>query len=93
MRNYELMVIFPMEEDKHAAARERLLGDLATNGAAIEKTDEMGERDFAYEIDKAKKGRYVLFTIKADPDKIAVMDKTFKLNPGLVRYIFVKLED
>ena len=93
MRQYELMVIFPLEEDQHKAGREQLLTDLGNNGAEIEKTDEMGDRDLAYEIKKRKRGKYVLFTIKADPAKITNMDRIFKLNPNLVKFIFVKVED
>jgi small subunit ribosomal protein S6 len=86
------MVIFPLEEDQHQAGREKLLADLAANGAEIEKTDELGDRDLAYEIDKRKRARYALFTLKADPAKIAVMDKIFKLNSNIVKYLFVKLD-
>lgn len=93
MRRYELMVIFPLEEDRHAAGRERLLGDLASGGAEIEKTDELGDRDLAYEIGKVKRGKYVLFTLKADPARIAAFDRAFKLNHGVVKYLFVKLEE
>ncbi|MDR0315545.1 MAG: 30S ribosomal protein S6, partial [Treponema sp.] len=67
MRRYELTVIFPLEEDQHKASREQLQNDLAANGVEIEKTDEMGDRDLAYEIKKRKRGKYVLLTIKADP--------------------------
>jgi small subunit ribosomal protein S6 len=93
MRRYELTVIFPLEEDQHKAGREQLLSDLAANGAEIEKTDETGDRDLAYEVKKRKRGKYVLFTLKADPAKIAVMDRVFKLNPNLLKYLFVKMED
>jgi len=93
MRRYELMVIFPLEEDQHTAGRERLLGDLAANGVEIEKTDELGDRDLAYEIKKRKRGKYALFTIKADPAKITLFDKAFRLNPGLVKYLFVRIEE
>jgi len=93
MRRYELMVIFPLEEDQHAAGRERLLGDLSANGVEIEKTDELGDRDLAYEIKKRKRGKYALFTIKADPSKVAGCDKAFRLNPGLVKYMFVRIEE
>ncbi|MCL2194036.1 MAG: 30S ribosomal protein S6 [Treponema sp.] len=93
MRRYELMVIFPLEEDQHTAGRERLLNDLSANGAEIEKTDELGDRDLAYEIKKRKRGKYALFTLKADPAKIASCDKMFKLNPSLVKYMFVRIEE
>jgi len=93
MRRYELMVIFPMEEDQHRMGREQLLADLASNGAEIEKTDEMGDRDLAYEIKKRTRGKYVLLTIKADPAKITVLDRIFKLNANLLKYLFVRLDE
>ena len=92
MRLYELMVIFPLEEDRHKAGREQLLSDLSANGAAIEKTDEMGDRDLCYEIKKQKRGKYTLFIIKADPSVIVVLDRIFKLNTNLLKYIFVRQE-
>ena len=92
MRQYELMVIFPLEEDQQKAGREKLLTDLGNNGAEIEKTDEIGDRDLAYEIKKRRRGRYVLFTIKADPAKIVNLDRIFKLNTNLVKYLFVNIE-
>ena len=92
MRRYELVVIFPLEEDQHKAGREKILSDLANNGAEIEKTDEIGDRDLAYEIKKRKRGRYVLFTIKADPASITNMDRIFKLNSNIIKYLFVNVE-
>jgi small subunit ribosomal protein S6 len=82
-----------MEEDQHRAGREHLLADLAANGVEIEKTDEIGERDLAYEIAKRKRGRYVLFVIKADPARITVLDRAFKLNANLLKYLFFRIEE
>ncbi|MDR1863895.1 MAG: 30S ribosomal protein S6 [Treponema sp.] len=93
MRQYELTVIFPLEEDLHKAGREKLLNDLGNNGVAIEKTDEVGDRDLAYEIKKRRRGKYVLFIIKADPEKLIILDKVFKLNANLLKYLFVKAEE
>ena len=92
MRQYELMVIFPLEDDQHKAGREQLLTDLGNNGAEIEKTDEIGDRDLAYEIKKRNRGKYVLFTINVDPEKIVAIDRIFKLNTNLLKYLFVKVE-
>ncbi|MDR3139295.1 MAG: 30S ribosomal protein S6 [Treponema sp.] len=93
MRRYELTVIFPLEEDQHKAGREQLLADLNANGAEIEKTDEIGDRDLAYEVKKRRRGRYVLFTLKLEPDKIVVLDRIFKLNSNLLKYLFVNTEE
>jgi small subunit ribosomal protein S6 len=93
MRQYELTVIFPLEEDLCQAGRERLQADLSSSGVEIEKTDETGDRDLAYEIKKRRRGRYVLYTIKAEPEKITVLDRVFKLNANLLKYLFVKVEE
>jgi small subunit ribosomal protein S6 len=93
MSQYELTVIFPLEEVLHKAGRELLLSDLENSGVAIEKTDEVGDRDLAYEIKKRRRGKYVLFLIKADPDKLIHLDRVFKLNVNLLKYLFVRLEE
>jgi len=82
-----------MEEDQHKAGREKLHSDLATNGVEIEKTDELGDRDLAYEIKKRKRGRYAILVIRSDPAKITVLDRIFKLNANLLKFLFVKIEE
>jgi small subunit ribosomal protein S6 len=93
MRRYELVVVFPLEEDQHKAGRETLLANLTANGVEIEKTEETGDRDLAYEIRKRRRGKYVLFIIKADPAKISALDRIFKLNQNLLKYLFVRIEE
>jgi small subunit ribosomal protein S6 len=90
MSQYELVVILPLETEPQTQGREKILADLAIAGAVVEKTDEMGDRDLAYEISGIRRARYVLFHLKAEPAKIAALDKVFKLNSHLVRYLFVK---
>jgi len=93
MRRYELIVIFPMEEDQHRTGREQVLSDLAANGVEIEKTDELGDKALAYEIKKRKQGKYVLLIIKSDPAKIITLDRIFKLNANLLKYLFVRIDE
>jgi small subunit ribosomal protein S6 len=93
MRQYELTVIFPLEDDLQKAGREQLLTDLKNQEVEILKTDETGDRDLAYEIKKRRRGRYVLFTIKAEQSKITALDRVFKLNTNLLKYLFVRTEE
>ncbi|MDR1231793.1 MAG: 30S ribosomal protein S6 [Spirochaetaceae bacterium] len=92
MRQYELVVILPLEDEKQKLGREKVLADLAAVGATVEKTDELGDRDLAYDIDGITRAKFVLFIVKIDPAKIAAADKAFKLNANLVRYLFVRKE-
>lgn len=93
MRQYELTVIFPLEEDLYNAGRELVLADLAHHGAQIEKTEEMGDKDLAYPINKKTRGRYTLYTIKLDPAQLVALERAFKLNNNIIRHLFVKVEE
>jgi small subunit ribosomal protein S6 len=93
MRQYELTVIFPLEEDQYQAGKETVLADLTAHGAEIVKTDEIGDRDLAYEINKKRRGKYFLYTLKLDPAKLSELDRVFKLNSRLLRYLFVRIEE
>ena len=61
MRKYELMTIFPLEEEKSKVGLETLRADLASFGAEIEKEEVFGDRDLTYEVKKQKRGHFVLF--------------------------------
>ena len=93
MRKYELMTIYPLEEDKYKAGLETLKADLANFGAEIEKEEPYGDRDLTYEVKRQKRGRFVLLTIKANPSKIVEMDAQFKFNNNLLKYLFVLVEE
>ena len=93
MRKYELMTIYPLEEEKYKAGLEALKADLAKFGAEIEKEEPYGDRDLTYEVKRQKRGRFVLLTIKANPSKIVEMDAQFKFNNNLLKYLFVLVEE
>lgn len=93
MRKYELMAIFPVDEEKAKTGAELVRLDLAKFGAEIEKEDPFGDRDFAYEIKKQNRGRYILFTVNVNPAKLEEIDGQFHLNVNLIRYLFVKLDE
>ncbi len=93
MRKYELMTVFSTEEDKFKASSEAVRSVLANFGATIDKEDSYGDRDLTYIIDKQKRGRFVLFTVSANPAKIDEIEKQFKLTKNLLKYLFVKLDE
>ena len=93
MRKYELMTIFPIEEDLSKAAQESVRKILADFGAEIENETPYGDRELCYEVKKRNKGRFVLFNIKANPSKIIDIDRQFKLEQNLLKFMFVRVED
>ena len=93
MRKYELMTIFPLDEEKSKKATEEVRNTLTQFGAEIEKEELFGDRDLTYEVEKQKRGRFVLFTLKLNPGKITEIDRAFKIHANLLKYLFDKLEE
>ena len=93
MKKYELMTIFPLEDEKSKKGAEDVKGTLTKFGAEIEEEKQFDDRDLTYEIKKQKRGRFVLFTMKLNPSKIAEIDKEFKINMNLLKYQFVRIDE
>ena len=93
MRKYELMTIFPIEEEKYNAGLNTLRTTVGEFGVEIEKEEPFGDRDLCYEVKKQKRGRFVLLNIKANPAKIVDINRQFKLNPELLKCMFVKIDE
>ena len=93
MKKYELMTIYPMDEEKSKKAADDVKAVLANFGAEIEEEKAFGDRDLTYEISKQKKGRFVLYTLKMNPSKIVEVEKTFKINMNLLKYQFVRIDE
>ena len=93
MKKYELMTIYPLEDELSKKGAEAVKASLAKFGAEIAEEKPFGDRDLTYEIKKQKKGHFVLFTLKLNPSKIKELDSTFKININLLKYQFVKIEE
>ena len=93
MKKYELMAIFPLEDEKSKKGAEDVKSTLTKFGAEIEEEKPFGDRDLTYEIKKQKRGRFVLFTMKLNPSKITEIDKEFKINMNLLKYQFVRIDE
>ena len=93
MRKYELMTIFPAGEEKYNAGLATLRSTLSEYGVEIEKEESFGDRDLCYEVKKQKRGRFLLLIIKANPAKVVELNRQFKLNPELLKCMFVKIDE
>ena len=93
MKKYELMTIYPMDDEKSKKGAEDVKGTLAKFGAEIAEEKLFGERDLAYIIKKQRKGRFYLYTMNLNPGKVVEIEKEFKINQNLLQYQFVRLDE
>ena len=92
MRQYELVAVFPTEEELFRLGKEAVVAELTKEGAHDVKEEDMGDRILAYPIKKRDRGHYILFRMDYDPQKIIPAERAFKLNPNLLKYLFVRAE-
>jgi small subunit ribosomal protein S6 len=94
MRHYENLVIvkptLTQEEIEGAiAAVEEVL---TSNGAEIIARSKMGIRKLAYSIQKNERGYFHVMYYKAEPSVIAEIERRFRINEEILRFITIKYE-
>ena len=89
MNKYEnLYVITPeLEEEAIKAIIEKFSGIITANGGEIESVDEWGKRRLAYAIDYKTEGYYVLVDFNAAPTLPAELERNFRNDERILRYM------
>lgn len=62
------------------------------NDVEIKNTDRIGRRRMAYAIKKKQNGFYICFEIIADTKVIAKLERTYKLDENIIRYLNVIMD-
>lgn len=58
----------------------------------INKTEFWGLKSFAYKINKARKGHYILIELEAEAEALHEMERQMRLNEDVVRFLTTRLE-
>lgn len=95
MRNYEIMFIVrpDLEEETVKNTVKSLEKVLTDRKAKITLSKELGQKEFAYEINKFKSGYYFLYNIEANGDAaIKEFDRVARLDENVVRHLVINLD-
>ncbi len=92
MNSYEtLYVIKPnLEDEARAALIQKFSAIITDNGGEVESVDEWGKRKLAYEIDYIGEGYYVLVNFKSNAELPAELERNFRINDNVMRYMVIK---
>ena len=93
MRKYEIMYILTPELDDETRKNEvaSLANILTSNGATIDETNEWG--DLAYEINKVKKGYYVVLKLSTETPKcIEEFNRITRLDSKVLRSLVTVID-
>lgn len=94
-RVYEVMYIAQPEtaNDDIAKLNEGIQKLIEGEGGSVVKIDDIGRRKLAYEIKRKREGYYVLFEIEGSGKEIAELERRFRVNDAIMRYITVRVDE
>lgn len=91
MRKYEVMFIIRTDVEQEVVdATVEKFQNIVNNGGEIVKSEVLGKRRLAYEIDKHRDGIYVLFNFNAPSEVVAELDRVMKISDEIIRHLIVK---
>lgn len=62
-------------------------------GGSLKNLDTWGKRNLANPIEKLKKANYFHMTFEANPQAIAELERTMRINDKVLRFMHTRLED
>ena len=94
MNKYEVLYIVTpeLEDEAIKAVVEKFSGIIAANGGKVEQVDEWGRKKLAYPIDYKTEGYYVLVDFAADPQRPRELERNFKNDESILRYMVTRKE-
>jgi small subunit ribosomal protein S6 len=93
MNLYEKIII--LDANLEDTAAEETIGkirDIIINrGGEILKTEKLGRRKLAYELNKHQKGNYILLLFKSPSPTIAELERQCKIMDPVIKFMIIKL--
>ena len=95
LKHYETMFIIKptLTEEETVAQIDLVKATIEKNGGEIVVCDDMGSRNLAYEIERHKRGYYFVAYFKGLPASIAEIERNYRINENIIRFIFIKYEN
>ena len=94
-RTYEVIFIVDPDaaEDDVMKLSEGVQKIITGQGGSITKTEMMGKRQLAYEINHKKDGSYVLLEVEGSGKEIAEVERRMRVNDQILRYMTVRVDE
>ena len=95
MKNFESVFIAKstITDEELEAIIEKIKIIITADKGTIQKVEKIGVKKLAYEIKKNKEGLYVVIEFTTEPEKIAELERFYRLNEMLIKFITIEKED
>ena len=94
-RTYEVVFIIDpgASDDEVMRLSEAVQKIITGQGGTITKTEVMGKRQLAYEINHKKDGTYVLLEVEGSGAEIAELERRMRVNDQILRYMTIRVDE
>ncbi len=94
-RTYEVVFIIDptVGDDEVMRLSESVQKIITGQGGTITKTEVMGKRQLAYEINHKKDGTYVLLEVEGSGAEIAELERRMRVNDQILRYMTIRVDE
>lgn len=94
MNKYESVIIIrPNLEEGEIEGIITKITDLINQDGEVTKVDKMGVKRLAYEISKCKEGYYIVIYFEADPSIISELERNYRINENIIKFITIRKDD
>ncbi len=92
MNQYEVLYIIVPDQDEETtrASIEKYKAIVESNGGEVAQVDEWGKKKLAYEIDYKTEGYYVLMSFNSAPEFPKELERNFKNDEAILRYMVTR---
>ena len=94
MNKYESVIIInPSVDEEGMKNLIQKFTDIINNEGKVESVNELGKKRLAYEIMKNKLGFYIVFNFEAKPELIAELERNYRIDDSIMKFITIRKED
>ena len=94
MNKYESVIIInPSVDEEGVKSLIKKYTDIINNEGKVESVEEIGKKRLAYEIMKNKEGYYTVFNFEAKTELISELERVYRIDDKVMKFITIKKED
>jgi small subunit ribosomal protein S6 len=91
MNKYESVVIInPTVEEESMKALISKFTEIINKDGKVEKVDELGKKQLAYDVKKFSEGFYAVFYFEANPDLITELERNYRITDEIIKFMTIK---
>lgn len=94
-RTYEVIFIIDPDiaDNEVMQLSEGIQKIITSQGGSITKTEMIGKRQLAYEINHKRNGTYVLLEVEGSGAEIAEVERRMRVNDQILRYMTIRVDE